>query len=102
MVKETIMEEHTMLTGAFEPASDRSLTMTGTTYKDRYITAFGQKHQNQHDTILSGFQAIQGSVKTAGKAFIAPLAFPVLNVFVDTTVAIPAALLGDAIPGNSV
>jgi hypothetical protein len=63
--------------------------MTRATDENRDITAFSQKHQNQHDTILSSFQAIEGSVQATGETFIAPLTFAVLNVFADATFAIP-------------
>ena len=89
MMKEMIMKLSAVLTGAFEPTGDGGFAMTRTTHKNGDIAAFGQKHQDKHNAILSGLQAIKGSVKTAGEAFVTPLAFPVLNMSVNPAFTIP-------------
>jgi hypothetical protein len=89
MMKETMMKENTGLTGSFQPTGDSGLTMTRTTDEARDIAAFGQKHQNQHDAILSSLQAIQGRVKAAGEAFVTPQTFPGLNMIIKPAFTIP-------------
>ncbi len=46
-----------------------------------------------------GLERIQGRVQATGETLVAPLTFPVLNVFVDTAFSIPNkcvnALIGD-------
>jgi hypothetical protein len=38
--------------------------------------------------VIIGFQSIKGSVKATGEAFVTPLTFPILDVFVDTAFSI--------------
>jgi len=77
-----------MFARSFKPAGDGGFTMTGTAYENRDIAAFGQEHQDQHDVPFIGLHPIQGRVKATGEARFTPLAFPVLNVFVNTTFSI--------------
>jgi len=62
--------------------------MTRAAYEDRDITPFSQEHQDQNDMTIVGLQAIKGSVKATGEAFVTPLTLPILNVFVDTAFSI--------------
>ena len=105
-----------MLAYALQPASnsiprfkasplgigDGGLTVTRTTYEDRDIASFSQKHQDQDDVSFISLQSIHGSVQATGEALVTPLAFPILNVVVNTAFPIPAALLGDPITNNCV
>jgi hypothetical protein len=73
-----------MFTRAFQPAGDGGFAMFRTAHENRDIAAFGQKHQDQNDVLFIGLHPIQRRVKTTGEARFTPLAFPVLNMFVNT------------------
>ena len=77
-----------MLSHAFQPAGDGGFTMTRTTYQDGDVTAFGQEHQDQNDTVFINLQSIEMGVQATGETFVTPLAFPVLDVFVDAAFTI--------------
>ena len=81
MMKVPIMQKNTVLTGTFEPTSDGGFTVSRAAHENGDITTFGQKHQDQNDMAFIGLEPIKGSVKAAGETFVAPLAFPVLDVF---------------------
>jgi hypothetical protein len=49
-----------------------------------------------------GLEIIQGCVQATGEAFVTPLAFPILDVFLLAAFAIPAVSLGDAITDECV
>jgi len=74
-----------MFSRSFKPASNRGFAMFRTAYENKDITAFSQEHQDQNDVSFIGLHPIQGCVKATGEPLVTPLAFPVLNVFVNTT-----------------
>ena len=67
---------------------DGGFAMTRTAYENRDITIFSQEHQDQHDMPFISLQSIQRRVKATGEALVTPLAFPILNVFVNTAFSI--------------
>ena len=88
-----------MFSSTFQPASDGGFAMMGTAHENGDITAFSQEHQGQDDMAFISLQPIQGRVQATGETLVAPLAFPVLDVFVDTAFSIADervnALIGD-------
>lgn len=88
VMKETVVEQRTVLTHAFQPACNGGFTMTRAAHEDRDIAPFSQEHQDQNDMTIVGLQSIKGSVKATGEALVAPLTFPILNMFVATAFSI--------------
>lgn len=74
--------------------------MLGTAHEYRDVATFGQEHQGKDDVPLVRLEIIQRCVKSTGEAFTAPLAFPVLDVFLFTSFSITNecvdAMIGDA------
>jgi len=72
----------------------------GTAHEYGDVTAFSQEHQGQDDMAFVGLEPIQGRVQATGETFVAPLTFPILDVFADTAFSIADkrvnALIGDA------
>ncbi len=63
------------------------------------VTTFSQEHQGQDDVAFVGLEPIQGRVQATGETLVAPLTFPILNVFADTAFSIANervnAMIGD-------
>jgi hypothetical protein len=87
-MKETVVEQRTVRTHAFQPPGNGGFAMTRAAHEDRDIATLSQEHQNQDDMTIIGLQSIKRSVKATGEAFVTPLTFPILNIFVYTAFSI--------------
>ena len=88
-----------MFSSTLQPACDGGFAMLGTAHEYRDVATFGQEHQGKDDVPLVRLEIIQRCVQATGEAFLAPLAFPVLDVFVNPALPIPHncvnVLIGD-------
>ena len=89
-----------MFSCPFQPAGDGSFAVVGAAHEYGDVTTFSQENQGQDDVAFVGLEPIQGRVQATGETLVAPLAFPILNVFADATFSIADervnAMIGDA------
>ena len=89
-----------MFSCTLQPAGDGSFAVVGAAHEYRDVTAFGQEHQDQNDTVFINLQSIEMGVQATGETFVTPLAFPVLDVFANTPFSVTdmgvQPVIGDA------
>jgi hypothetical protein len=77
-----------MLAHSLKPAGNGGFTMHRAAHEDREITPFRQGPSKLKQSDLHQSSVDKGVCKAAGEALVAPLAFPILNVIMDTTFSI--------------
>ncbi len=77
-----------MFSCTLQPAGDGSFAVVGAAHEYRDVTTFSQEHPGQDDVAFVGLESIQRRVQATGETLVAPLAFPVLDVFADAAFSI--------------